>query len=781
MKVKSGHKKYRIYGGGPGSGLKFCSKVDSETIAQLKNIDTGVDVPNFEVFQSHIAPIPGSKSKAMHDMREWKLTPTPGVATTDCRWINDTTNAAVFTIPNKRLVKALQKLSVNNITKGNAILGYRQKICCKKECANKFEAANIRDLRYAHLQLPDEPASLSFFVRDMRRFYDHKADNRRVAYMLGGKPVCARYYHAAMGVSMSKLDSARIKASHGASFHAHGNLGKRYITGTEAGVKVKSFWTYFYDTLCQIISDKKRLRPHNLVMEDLYDSLFISFCERTWDGQPVPSLSCFIKGSKDKEFADVTKQPKHNHCKCTTCFSLMTRKLAAFKTMEDMDKVIADTRAHDEEVRAWRAQESYYYMQAQHNPQKVNVFMADDTSAVEFPKAGRRPVKSTANIQRVCITPWLVEDVSRKEKTYVYTPKRSYPKGGNRWCTQMFAMIKSVKLSGLLSAQARKLVMIFDNASDNKNNINLAFASHLIAKGWYDEIQILYGPVGHTHNGIDAAHKIHNQGLGRYFSSTLVEWVNKYPQAWRNTPRIPKPAICDIQLDWTGLYTPVIDKIAGCWKTAKNPGVAQGFKICRDDTNNISVKWRSGCALSDPWLGVGGKVDAPGFVILTGLPGGVPKVVPRKNSMTKRGMKSMTGQAITALLESQGEAGAMEWLKTVGATGRIPILEYLEEKVPPGSIGRKALIGWGAKSRAEVRVIDKTIADMTSVAAFWYLPPDVLEMMDRQRRINASRFLKPIADVHYAKPRPEAKVSLYVFIIFLSYCIYCIVVTVLRY
>ena len=30
----------------------------------------------------------------------------------------------------------------------------------------------------------------------------------------------------------------------------------------------------------------------------------------------------------------------------------------------------------------------------------------------------------------------------------------------------------------------------------------------------YDSILFLYGPVGHTHNGIDAKHKTHNQNLG---------------------------------------------------------------------------------------------------------------------------------------------------------------------------------------------------------------------------------------------------------------------------
>lgn len=49
-------------------------------------------------------------------------------------------------------------------------------------------------------------------------------------------------------------------------------------------------------------------------------------------------------------------------------------------------------------------------------------------------------------------------------------------------------------------------------------------------RGWYDEVLLLYGPVGHTHNGIDADHKIHNQDLGAYTAGTLGEWVSKYHQ-----------------------------------------------------------------------------------------------------------------------------------------------------------------------------------------------------------------------------------------------------------
>ena len=33
----------------------------------------------------------------------------------------------------------------------------------------------------------------------------------------------------------------------------------------------------------------------------------------------------------------------------------------------------------------------------------------------------------------------------------------------------------------------------------------------MVSRGWYDVVELYYGPVGHTHNGVDADHKIHNQ------------------------------------------------------------------------------------------------------------------------------------------------------------------------------------------------------------------------------------------------------------------------------
>ena len=49
----------------------------------------------------------------------------------------------------------------------------------------------------------------------------------------------------------------------------------------------------------------------------------------------------------------------------------------------------------------------------------------------------------------------------------------------------------------------------------NQNNEVFAYYSDMVAAGWFDSVELRFGPVGHTHNGMDAVHKIHNVDLGQ--------------------------------------------------------------------------------------------------------------------------------------------------------------------------------------------------------------------------------------------------------------------------
>jgi hypothetical protein len=60
--------------------------------------------------------------------------------------------------------------------------------------------------------------------------------------------------------------------------------------------------------------------------------------------------------------------------------------------------------------------------------------------------------------------------------------------------------------AGTRAAQARTLVIIGDNYSENKCNTDFGFCSELVCYGWYDDVHLMYGMPGHTHNGVDASH-----------------------------------------------------------------------------------------------------------------------------------------------------------------------------------------------------------------------------------------------------------------------------------
>ena len=95
---------------------------------------------------------------------------------------------------------------------------------------------------------------------------------------------------------------------------------------------------------------------------------------------------------------------------------------------------------------------------------------------------------------------WLVEDVGARALYYIYTVKGRFSKGANRLCTCLYFLM----LCGLedpTTSTARKMAYIGDNYSENKNFPLLVFASMAVLMSWKDEIQFLFGPVGHTHNG----------------------------------------------------------------------------------------------------------------------------------------------------------------------------------------------------------------------------------------------------------------------------------------
>ena len=126
------------------------------------------------------------------------------------------------------------------------------------------------------------------------------------------------------------------------------------------------------------------------------------------------------------------------------------------------------------------------------------------------------------------------------ESAYVYTLKNRYKKGANRLCTVLYYYLRKVKWGETDSRFARSLYLHADNYGENKNNVVLQFLSELgklqapvwymfvwnlrlsqrcllrtltplVMRGWFDDVYVEFGPTGHTHNGTDAVHHIHNR------------------------------------------------------------------------------------------------------------------------------------------------------------------------------------------------------------------------------------------------------------------------------
>jgi hypothetical protein len=100
--------------------------------------------------------------------------------------------------------------------------------------------------------------------------------------------------------------------------------------------------------------------------------------------------------------------------------------------------------------------------------------------------------------------------------------------------------------------RARKLVGIGDNYSGNRNYTNLYFISEMVAWGWYDEVELLFGPVGHTHNGIDSQHSIHNKQLLSQPHYQLADILKAFT-VWTPSTR-PGHCVLEGTHDWVSHY-----------------------------------------------------------------------------------------------------------------------------------------------------------------------------------------------------------------------------------
>jgi hypothetical protein len=170
-----------------------------------------------------------------------------------------------------------------------------------------------------------------------------------------------------------------------------------------------------------------------------------------------------------------------------------------------------------------------------------------------------------------------------------------------------------------------------------------------------------------------------------------------FPACWSNQ-RLPKAALCDVQLDFETLFACSFRKISGAWSLGNNKGTAQAFQIKRGESNFIEIKWKRKPGLSEPWLGHDNSPDSPGFVVMKHLPLGFPAVSNPRCFMTKLETKQLLSPKMLEALTNQHLEESFEWLKVVATEGRVPLHQETDAKRPRGHLGRIATIGVGSRS-----------------------------------------------------------------------------------
>ena len=365
--------------------------------------------------------------------------------------------------------------------------------------------------------------------------------------------------------------------------------------------------------------------------------------------------------------------------------------------------------------------------EASHSPDRLTLIRCDDTILVQFPHPGSRQWKGLSQMKGFEVVPWCVEDTSRGVREYVYTPKRLQPHGANRFCTLLHTVLQANRSCGGPAANARRCVIIVDNYAENRNYCNFAFLSEVVMAGWYDTVELLFGPVGHTHNGVDAIHHKHNVEVGRYFAGTLAHYIHNYNLVFRSPATRPSASLCLIQYDWDEHYRNSTVKLNGINERHPETGalLSVGFKVARHGNDPLVRVWYTHDTCMKPrWIGAGcQQAGGEGFVCLTRRPSAPPRLIPQhRTARNDAVLKWVDHKKLVEQVMANGEhaKGCLEWVRKSATTGLVPVNGYLDEQkcVPDGRMGTPAKIG-------VVGVLEVTIdiivgyADGTSNEHFW--------------------------------------------------------------
>jgi hypothetical protein len=253
-------------------------------------------------------------------------------------------------------------------------------------------------------------------------------------------------------------------------------------------------------------------------------------------------------------------------------------------------------------------------------------------------------------------------------------------------------------------------VCIADSAGENKNNTVLAYFTDLVDNGWFDVVELLFGPVGHTHNGVDATHKIHNQNVGNCTSGDLGHFVQNYPKGFSGKETVvPEASILNKTLNWKDYYKPHMRPLAGFAKSKNDPVAVRGFRIEREKTGTVSTRWKADPALEKEWRGEDGHSGTTGLHVLKSAPEGLPDfVIPtNEHELSTQSLNKLRSKNMFEALDPQGLSACMGYNYDCAKDGLVSIHSYVDELDARRQWGRPAMIGAVPAHRGRVRVIDE--------------------------------------------------------------------------
>jgi hypothetical protein len=386
------------------------------------------------------------------------------------------------------------------------------------------------------------------------------------------------------------------------------------------------FWFDFFEKFCNRPNADERLFPTNDTLRQMYATWYLPWHDKMRSACDFPKCEyeTFRDARYDPAFRDVLKRPKHNHCKCPNCLDLELWRKRAFQTQFEVDAYKAAYTAHRKSIADWRTFEKNLKSSAVTNAEELTVLEYDATVAHGYPHFGQRPPKGL-DISRLWVVPTHISRLGAQQ-TYVYHLKEVLKKDANLCITMVYHQIRCARENGP-GAHASKLVLVADNAKDNKCDTMLAFAVELVLQGWYNEVHLVFGEVGHNHNGQDAAHHKLNAHVGKLQAMTLGEEQFNYGTVWASG-KAPAAVIQPFAYDWTHRYD--IDayrRISGYMRSKVEKETANAFCARKSQNGDVEIVWK--VRAQDPrWLGADGQPAAnqydnsgsPGFIVLTAPP-----------------------------------------------------------------------------------------------------------------------------------------------------------------